>query len=282
VLHAEVERLIDTVRGVRGVSDVRNELEPHEQATGVPGLQGGPSRRRARANTPELMQENWSPGIRLCAGSAAASMIVMAAAKRDLLGLGLGLIGGVMLSRAITNESLGRVTGVSAGRRAVDIVKTIEIGAPIEEVWAFWNNFENFPKFMTHVLEVRDLGNGRSHWVAEGPTGMQVAWDAEITRSVPNQVLAWKSVPGSRVDNAGVLRFDPGAHGGTRVHIRFSYNPPGGAIGHAIAWLFGRDAKTEMDEDLVRLKSLLEDGRTLSRDRRRVMRGDLTAPAPTM
>ena len=114
---------------------------------------------------------------------------------------------------------------------------------------------------MAHLKEVRDHGAGRSHWVAEGPAGVAASWDATLTRFVPYELLAWRSEPGSVVANAGVIRFEPTDDGGTRVDIRLSYNPPAGALGHFAALLFGDDPKSAMDEDLVRLKSLLEQGK---------------------
>jgi uncharacterized membrane protein len=115
---------------------------------------------------------------------------------------------------------------------------------------------------MTHLKEVRDLDNGKSHWVAAGPGGISIAWDARITGRQTNQLLAWASVPESIVRTSGIVRFDKEPDGRTRVQIRMSYSPPAGLVGHAVAWLFGADPKTEMDGDLVRMKSLLETGKT--------------------
>jgi uncharacterized membrane protein len=159
-----------------------------------------------------------------------------------------------------TNIELKRLLGLGASHRAVDVQKTITIAAPLEEVFRFFLNVANFPRFMAHLREVRDLGNGRSHWVAAGPAGLRVSWDAVITRSEPNKVLAWQSEPGATVANAGTIRFESVA-GGTRVDIKLSYNPPGGALGHVVAKLFGADPKSELDDDLVRLKSLIEYGK---------------------
>jgi len=167
-----------------------------------------------------------------------------------------------MLARAVTSLELQRLLGMKAGRRAVDIVKTLHIQAPLEEVYPFWANVENFRRFMTHLKEVRHLGEGRSHWVAAGPAGTSVAWDAELTVYEPNRRLAWRSMPGSMIENAGMIHFDPNPNGSTRVHMRLSYNPPAGMVGHAVAWLFGQGLKTELDVDLVRLKDLLEHGKT--------------------
>jgi len=188
------------------------------------------------------------------------------------IGTTVGALGFGLVARTLTNLPTKRLLGVETGRRAVDIQKTININAPVEEVFAYWSNFENFPHFMSHVHDVSDLGNDRSHWVVDGPAGVPVSWDATITRYIPNRVLAWRSEPGSTVANAGIIRFSPNPDGGTQFNVQLSYNPPAGALGHAVAAFFGSDPKRTMDDDLMRLKSLLEQGettaggRTITRD----------------
>jgi uncharacterized membrane protein len=132
----------------------------------------------------------------------------------------------------------------------------------VRELFQFWKNFENFPKFMEHVRDVRVTSDGRSHWVVDGPAGVPVEWDALVTRIVPDQLIAWKSVEGAPVQSAGMVTFHDLGDGRTRVEIHLSYNPPGGAIGHAFARLFQRDPKHQIAEDMVRLKSLFEQGAT--------------------
>ncbi|HJU43923.1 MAG TPA: SRPBCC family protein, partial [Vicinamibacterales bacterium] len=163
--------------------------------------------------------------------------------------------------RAAANVPLRQLLGVGGGRRAVDIQKTIWIAAPVEAVYAFWALFENFPHFMSRVLEVRvsERAAGLSHWRVAGPAGVPVEFDAEVTRAIPNQVLAWRTLPGAPVAHAGIVHFEPEADG-TRVQVRMSYNPPAGWIGHGVASLFGVDPKRSMDEDLVRMKTLIETG----------------------
>ena len=169
-------------------------------------------------------------------------------------------VGTALLARAVANKGFRQILGV--GGPAVDFEKTIHIHAPVEEVFGFWANFENFPQFMTHLKEVRSLGNGKWHWVAAGPAGISIPWDAAITKSEPNQLLAWRSVPGSLIETAGVVRFDPEPDGSTRLSIRMWYSPPAGVFGHAVAHLFGADPKSEIDDDMVRFKSLIEVGKT--------------------
>src|SRR5262249_32633492 len=142
-------------------------------------------------------------------------------------------------------------------RRAVDVQKTMRIHAPVDQVFDFFALYENFPKFMSNVKEIRDLGSDRSHWIVRGPAGGAVEWDAVVTRFEPGRALAWRSVEGSPIPNAGTIRFEELSEGVTRVDIKLSYAPPGGALGHAAAALFGTDPKSEMDADLMRAKVAL-------------------------
>jgi uncharacterized membrane protein/CBS domain-containing protein len=258
ILAHEVDDLLATVSAVRGVSGLYNQLEVHQQAGDVPGLQGGTARPGQRS---ELMQESWAPAPRLLTSATGMGLAIFGARRGDLVGLGIGALGLGLLARGLTNIETQRLIGVGSGHRAVDVQKTITINAPVEEVFHFWSNFANFPRFMAGLNEVRDLGSGRSHWIAAGPAGVPVAWDAVITRYEPNKLLAWKSEPGAIVANAGIIRFEALADNRTRVTIQLSYNPPAGAIGHAVAMLFGADPKSQMDADLVRLKSLFEYGK---------------------
>jgi uncharacterized membrane protein len=142
-------------------------------------------------------------------------------------------------------------------RRAVDIQKTLHIDAPIDQVYAFWSNYENFPLFMSHVREVEDLGGGRSHWSVSGPGGLPIEWSAVLTQQAPEEVIAWRSEAGSMLENAGIIRFAR-AGTGTRVNLRFCYHPPAGGAGEAVAQLLGSDPRAKLNEDLGRMKSLLE------------------------
>jgi uncharacterized membrane protein len=174
------------------------------------------------------------------------------------------MAGSALLTRAVTNRGWRDIVGFG-GKRTVRLEKSLHILAPVEEVFSFWSRVENFPRFMTHLKEVRDLGGGRSHWVAEGPGGVAVSWDAEIVDFKKNEMLSWRSINGSTVNTEGVVKFSKSRDGGTTVQIRMCYCPPAGVLGHGVAWLFGADPKSEMDDDLARLKSLLEIGKTRAR-----------------
>jgi uncharacterized membrane protein len=155
-----------------------------------------------------------------------------------------------------------QLLGLTARRRAVDVQKTLTINAPVGEVYAFWSLYENFPRFMSRVLDVRSSEHApmQSHWKVAGPAGTPVEFDAKITTAVPNQLIGWRTLPGAPVAHAGIVRFDPEIEARTRVHIRMSYNPPAGWIGHGIATAFGVDPKHSMDDDLARMKTLIETG----------------------
>jgi uncharacterized membrane protein len=259
VLAHEVEALLAAVRAVPGVRSVDNQLQVHEDGGSVPGLQGEGNRPGERL---DVLQENWAPATRLLASLAGGLLTAYGMKSRGVTGALLSTLGLGLVTRGVTNLETRRLVGADAGRRVIDIQKSVNVEAPLEEVFEFWSHFENFPRFMGHLREVRRLDEERSHWVAEGPVGVSVEWDAEITRWEPNELIAWRSVEGSAVANAGMVRFQPNEHGGTRVDIRMTYNPPAGVLGHAVATFFGADPKHAMDEDLVRFKSLIEHGKT--------------------
>jgi uncharacterized membrane protein len=153
--------------------------------------------------------------------------------------------------------------GLWLGRRAlarrgeIEVVRTVTIDAPVERVYEFWNDFENFPRFMSHVREVRRLGADRTRWVVAGPGGAPVEWEAVVTQRVPNEAISWQTVEGAVVDHRGTVRFRPAGPDATSVEVRLAYRPLGGSVGHGIASLFGRDPESVIDADLARVSSQL-------------------------
>src|SRR3569832_2222236 len=114
---------------------------------------------------------------------------------------------------------------------------------------------------MKNVRYVETVEGGRSRWVVAGPMGLSIEWEASIIDKRTNELLAWRSLPGAVVEHEGAVRFKPTLQGGTQIEVDLSYNPFGGARGHVAALLFGSDPKTEMEEDLTRMKSLIETGK---------------------
>ncbi len=271
VLASEYNQIVEAAACVGGVMALTEELELHKQPDDVPALQGGTRHPLPR---PELLQENWAPGIRVLMGAASAGLIGLGAARRDLPGSVIAGCGVLLLARSATNLPVRRLIGVRAGRRGIDVQKSVVIAAAPEELYGFFMAAENFPRFMEHVRDVRVTGEGQWHWRVAGPAGVEVEWDAEVTRAEPGRLLSWATVETAPVERFGTVRFVP-VDGGTRVDVRLSYNPPLGAVGHAVAALLGADPKQQLDDDLLRLKSLLERGKP-SGDEERAARDRLS------
>jgi len=147
------------------------------------------------------------------------------------------------------------------GQAGTQVEESVTINRPIEELYRFWRNLENLPQFMPHLVSVERVTDTLSRWRARGPGGRVVEWNAEIINEVPNKVIGWRSIEGSDVVSAGSVNFeDAGPGRGTHVRVRMQYSPPLGKVGAAAARLLGRDAATEIREDLRRFKQLVETG----------------------
>jgi uncharacterized membrane protein len=169
--------------------------------------------------------------------------------------------GALLLARSLTDLSLRRLFGVGADGGAVLVQKTVHVAAPIETVFEVWSHYERFPEFMRHVRRVERLDDARARWTAAGPGGLTVRWETRETAREEPTLIAWETTEGALLAHTGRVRFDA-EDTGTRIHVQMTYTPPLGAVGHALAWLFGADPRQAMHEDLVRFKSLLEDGKT--------------------
>ncbi|HSK09429.1 MAG TPA: SRPBCC family protein [Vicinamibacterales bacterium] len=146
-------------------------------------------------------------------------------------------------------------------RRLEHVTKAMTVNRPPAEVYEFWRNFENLPRFMRHLASVEVTGPGRSRWVARGPGGVRVRWDAEVVEERPGEFIAWRSLPGAAVENAGWVSFRPApGDRGTEVSVRLTYHPPAGRLGAGVAWLFGREPEQQLREDMRRFKQVMETG----------------------
>ncbi len=156
----------------------------------------------------------------------------------------------------------------------------ITLSTPRDRVFAFWRDLSNLPQVMQHLVAVEPVDSKTSHWVAEGPGGKRLEWDAEIINEIPGELLAWRSLPGSQVDSAGSVRFKDAPGGrGTELSVDFQYNPPAGFAGAYIAKLFNRDAEAEMERDLYRLRQYLDTGEVVTTKGQPRGRGDNHGPA---
>ena len=138
--------------------------------------------------------------------------------------------------------------------------ESVVINRPAAELYRFWRDFENLPTFMTLLETVAIRDAGVSHWVAKGPGGMRVEWDARIINDVDGRIIAWQSLRGSTIATAGSVHFEE-TPGGTEVRVHLQYRPPAGKLGSAVAWLFGEEPTIQVREDLQRFKQLMEGSR---------------------
>lgn len=258
ILRDEVKPILAAVRRVAGVEAVNEEFEIHDEPGKMPALQG--EGRLGSTTKPEFLQQHWAPAPRAVFGAIGGALCAYGLRRRGMIGTSIAATGSGLLARAATNLPLRRLTGVGADHEAVHLEKTIDIDAPVDKVWSFVDDYQSFPTFMSHVLDVQADDEGRSHWKVEGPLGATMEWDADVTERKPNEVLAWESRPGTAVQHAGMVSLEP-TDGGSRVHVRLSYNPAAGAAGHAVAHLLGANPKKQLDDDLLRMKTMIETGK---------------------
>ncbi|MFG1926366.1 SRPBCC family protein [Cryptosporangium sp. NPDC048952] len=194
--------------------------------------------------------------------------------RRRLLGV-TGAVVGITVVDVLTAVQAtrgNRITSVSPARSSrrggsMELTATTTIRKPAPEVFAFWLALENLPVFMAHLEEVRVTGDRTSHWVASAPFGENVEWEAEIIHETPAEKIAWRSTGDADVPNAGTVRFVPAPDGvSTEVHVALTYDIPGGAVGKAVAKYFGEEPHQQLDDDLRRLKQVLETGEVVRSD----------------
>jgi len=199
-----------------------------------------------------------------------AGLIAWGLARRRLGFALASTIGASLLYQAYSgNNPLFKLLGIRVRRRGaagegketIFVSHTVTIDKPREELYRYWRNLQNLPRFMQHLESVEQRPDGRSHWCAKGPAGSRIEWDAEITEEIPNALIRWRSLPEADVANFGTVRFREAAGGrGTEVAVDLEYQPPAGALGSAIARVLGEEPQCQIEEDLRRLKQLMEAG----------------------
>lgn len=213
--------------------------------------------------------------------AAGLGLAAYGASQRRAGGWGLAGLGALLFRRGYTAHcDLYQAFGVNTAgtgqdtRRALGgsggiiVEESVTINRQASELYRFWRNLENLPRFMSHLESVERITDTLSRWRAKGPAGTTVEWNAEIINEVPDQVIGWRSIEGSDVVSAGSVNFDDAGPGrGTRVRVRLQYSPPGGKVGAAVAKLMGRDPATEIREDLRRFKQIVEAGEVATNER---------------
>jgi len=209
--------------------------------------------------------------------AAGASLALYGLARRGAAGWLMAGAGALLLQRGVSGhchayELLGLNSAGSdtrdalAGARGIIVEESVTINRPAGELYRFWRNLENLPRFMRHLESIERVTDTLSRWRAAGPAGTHVEWNAEIINEVPGKVIGWRSIENSDVVSAGSVNFEEAGAGGTRVRVRLQYSPPGGKVGAAVARLMGRDAATEIREDLQALKQQVESGQVSTSD----------------
>lgn len=228
----------------------------------------------AETNTRKLSRgRNVGETERMASVFGGGALVVWGLARRGWDGALMAAIGSGLIYRGATGHcDLYQAVGVNTAKRSgrsvsvpyelgIRVDKTVTIEKPPAEVYRFWRNLENLPKFMLNLECVKEIDNRQSHWVAKGPAGAALEWDAEIINEKENELIAWRSIGGSQVANAGSVHFKPVSGGsGTEVRIALQYEPPGGSIGAALGKILGNDPEEQIAADLERLKQLLETG----------------------
>ena len=139
------------------------------------------------------------------------------------------------------------------------VQESIEVQAPLQDVFTYWSNLENFPQIMSNIEEVRVAGD-TSHWRVKGPLGKTVEFDARTTEMSPERGIAWNSTNDNDVETSGQVRFEEVAEGRTRIDVTMNYaDPPGGRVGEAVADAISNPER-EMREDLENFARQVERG----------------------
>jgi uncharacterized membrane protein len=192
---------------------------------------------------------------------AGGLLAAYAARRRSPFAMLAGIAGAGLLFRGVVGRV--RVGGISdtrarlGGSGGLLVDENVTIRRGIDDVYRFWRQLDNLPKFLGHLQAVTVKPDGTSHWVANGPGGIPVEWDARIINDVENKIIGWQSLDGSEIATAGSVNFRRSGEN-TTVHVRFQYDPPAGKLGAAVAALFGEEPGRSVRDDLARLKSLLE------------------------
>lgn len=238
-------------------------------------------------------RQNIANAERIGSVALGAALVGLGIRRRDPAGLVAALFGGYFITRGATGHCLVYdALGVSTGgadailrptsrddvtsraatvnaRKAIKVERSVTIEKPREELFAYWRNFENLPRFMEHLVSVRVDSSTRSHWQAKAPAGRTVEWDAEIVNEVPNEIIAWKSVGDPDVSNAGSVNFSDAPGGrGTIVRVTLDYEPPAGRVGAMLSHFLSEEPDHQIREDLRKFKQLMETGEITTSARR--------------
>ena len=232
-----------------------------EHSTGIGAIDAHPER------APHPMRAHVSDGERFVYGVGGSLLVAYGLRKGGAVGVTCTLLGSGLLYHGVRGRNpLYEVLNIStvrstSGRQLIEVLKTMTINRPVEEVYNLWRDFQNTPRFMPHLQSVERLDERRSRWTVNGPAGATVTWEAEIVNEKPNELIAWQSMNDSDIRHWGVIRFTTAPGGrGTEVKIELEYQPIGGTLGTLVAKVFGADPAKLVEEGLKRFKQVMEAG----------------------
>jgi uncharacterized membrane protein len=217
---------------------------------------------------------NVAGGERAVTAAAGLALALAGLRRRGVGGAALAAAGAALLARAYTGRCpASRALALDRARAprspvasvphggGIKIEHAVTVNRPAGELYRFWRRLENLPRFMEHLESVTLAGDGRSHWTAKGPFGTRVEWNADIVNDRENELIAWRSLKGADVGNAGSVQFHPAPGGrGTEVKVVLEYRRRGGLLGSALAKLSREDPERQVREDLRRFKQVMEAG----------------------
>ena len=216
------------------------------------------------------MTRNVSDWERVASIAAGAALVYLGMRARrgnrmaSSAGIGLlarGVGGYCPINAAIGRESHRSNTKAAlGGSRGVHVYESVMINRPPAELFRFWRDFSNLPRFMTHLDDVQVISSTRSVWKAKAPAGMRVKWEADVINEIDGELIGWQSTENADVATAGSVRFVPTAGGGTEIIVHLQYEPPAGKLGAWVASVFGEEPSQQIRADLNRLKTIVESG----------------------
>lgn len=253
ILEAEADDVLKKISKMCGVKAVEDRLERHTPEDKIPALLNGKAKGKTNGKA-----AHWSPAKRVLAATAGGALTYYAARRGGLIGQLFGAAGIALVTRGVTDKT---IENLAKGNGGFHVQKTINIAAPVEQVFYLCSRPENFPQFMSHVRTVEKIGDGEYRWTVDGVPGVPLTWETRVTEVVPNEKIRWESIEGASVSQTGEIRFERVGGEATRLIVDLRYTPPGGIMGHAISGFFRRDPKSEMDDDLLRMKTFVEKGK---------------------
>lgn len=216
-------------------------------------------------------QVNVSGAERAASLIAGGALFAYGLTQRNWKGMSLAVLGGGLIYRGVSGYSLlydavgtpltsrGNHTAIPY-QKGIRVDKSIIVAKPAVDLYKFWRNLENLPKFVQHLESVKEIDNKRSYWVLKTIGSYSVEYQAEIVHEKENELIGWRSLPGAQIDNAGSVHFQALPDNQTLVTLELQYQPPFGPLGAALAKIIGKDPGGMIKRDLERFKQLMETG----------------------